>query len=600
MASNRNSFDNTYKWNVKDLYENDELALQELEILSKEIEGLKEYENHILDSADSLSNLLELDTKISKKLERLYIYGHINNDSDTTDVYYQELFGKIRNVYTKYLEQSSYIVPELLKSDYELIQRYISQNKNLKIYERSLKQIFRSKEHILSGEVESVLSAYAKIFDSSDDIMSSLTDSDFKFGNILVNGEEVELTESNYSLFIRHENREVRRTAFEMLHKKYEEYKNTLAATLKCEVEKNVITAKIRNYKNSLSASLFHNEIDDSVYHSLISGVHSNLKSLYKYWDLKRKILNLDEFHIYDTYADISKGTNKKYSFEEAKDLVLTAVKPLGETYVKDITKSFEDNWIDSCNNIGKRGGAYCTACYSVHPYVLMSYEGTLNDISTLAHELGHAMHYYYACNNQSYVDYGYSIFVAEVASQVNEILLSRYLLDNVKDDEEKIKIIDDLLQKYKSTIFRQTMFAEFELFMHEYTENGGVLTHQNMSDKYYELNKLYFGENVVVDDLVKYEWERIPHFYMNFYVYQYATGFAAAIKIANDIYNGNEDTRKNYLEFLKLGCTKNPIDSLKVAGVDMTSSEVIEDAIKFMDELVQKYEKLLGSETNE
>ena len=430
--------------------------------------------------------------------------------------------------------------------------------------------------------------------------MSALTDSDFKFGNIIVNGEEIELTESNYSLFIRHENREVRRQAFEMLHKKYEEYKNTLASTLKCEVEKNVATAKIRNYKNSLNASLFHNEIDDNVYRSLISGVHDNLKSLYKYWDLKRKILKLDELHIYDTYADIAKDSNKNYSFEEAKDLVLTAVKPLGEEYVKGITKSFTNNWIDSCNNVGKRGGAYCTACYSVHPYVLMSYEGTLNDISTLAHELGHAMHYYYACNNQSYVDYGYSIFVAEVASQVNEILLSRYLLDNVKDNQEKIKIIDDLLQKYKSTIFRQTMFAEFELFIHEYTENGGVLTHQNMSDKYYELNKLYFGDNVIVDELVKYEWERIPHFYMNFYVYQYATGFAAAIKIANEIYNGNEEMRKNYLEFLKLGCTKNPIDSLKVAGVDMTNSEVIEDSIKFMNELVEEYEKLLGSELNE
>ena len=600
MASNRNNFANEYKWNVKDLYESDELALKEIEIQTKKIDELKKYESHIMDNATNLCSLLELDTEISKNIERLYIYGHINNDADTTDVYYQELFGKIQNVYTKYLEVSSYIVPEILKSDYELIEKFIKENEKLKIYERGLKNIFRNKEHILSSEIESVLSSYAKIFGAPDDIMSSLTDSDFKFNNILVDGKEVELTESNYSLFIRHKDRNVRKSAFEILHKKYEEFKNTLAATLKYEVEKNVTTAKVRDYKNSLEASLFHNEIDEKVYHSLIKGVHDNLKSLYKYFGLKKKVLNLDELHLYDTYTDIEKDANKKYSFEDAKELVTNAVKPLGDEYVSDFLKSFDENWIDSCNNTGKRGGAYCTACYDVHPYVLMSYEGSLNDVSTLIHELGHAMHYYYACNNQHYVDYGYSIFVAEVASQVNEILLSRYLLDNVSDKDEKIKLIDDLLQKYKSTIFRQTMFAEFELFLHEYSESGGVLTHQNMSDKYYELNKLYFGNDVIVDELIKYEWERIPHFYMNFYVYQYATGFAAAIKIANEIYDGNKTTRKNYLEFLKLGCTKNPIDSLKVAGVDMTNSEVIEDAVKFMNELIKEYEKLLGSEFNE
>ena len=600
MASDRESFDNLYKWNTKDLYESDKLALKSLESISNKIKKLKNYEGHILDSANSLLELLELDTEISKELERLFIYGHINNDADTTDVHYQEMFGKIKNIYTKYLELSAYIVPELLKSDYELIKKYIEENKRLKEYERSLKYIFRGKEHILSTEVESILSSYAQIFDSPDDIMSSLTDSDFKYGNLFVDGENVELTESNYSIFVRHKDGLVRKNAFEMLHKKYGEFKNTLATTLKYEVEKNVINAKLRKYKNGLVASLFKNEIDEIVYHSLIKGVHNNLNSLYRYWGLKKKLLKLNELHIYDTYADIEFNNSKKYSFEDAKNLVLSAVKPLGDTYVSDITKSFDDNWIDSCNNRGKRGGAYCTACYSVHPYVLMSYEGTLNDVSTLAHELGHAMHYYYACKYQTYHDYGYSIFVAEVASQVNEILLSRYMLDNATSRDEKIKIIDDLLQKFKSTIFRQTMFAEFELFIHEYTENGGVLTHQNMSDKYYELNKIYYGDNVVVDDLIKYEWERIPHFYMNFYVYQYATGFTAAVKLANEIYNGNIETRDNYLEFLKLGCTKNPIDSLKVAGVDMTSSDVLDDAIKFMDELIDEYEKLLGSDDNE
>ena len=369
---------------------------------------------------------------------------------------------------------------------------------------------------------------------------------------------------------------------------------------LRYQVEKDVASAKIRKFKNSLEASLFSNEIDLKVYHNLIDAVHQNLKPLYKYWDLKSKILNIPDFHIYDSYADIKNDSGKKYSFDEAKDLVLKAVSPLGEEYVKDISKSFTDKWIDSCNNDGKRGGAYCTACYDVHPYVLLSYEGILQDVSTLAHELGHAMHYYYACQNQKYQDYGYSIFVAEVASQVNEILLSRYLLDKSSEKEEKLKIIDDLLQKFKSTIYRQTMFAEFELFIHEYTEKGGVLTYQNMCDKYLELNKLYFGPHVIIDDEIQYEWERIPHFYMNFYVYQYATGFAAAIYLANAIYDGNTKIRDNYLEFLKLGCSKNPIDSLKVAGVDMTKSTVINEAIKFMNSLLIEYTKLQEGEKDE
>lgn len=600
MTKKREEFENIYKWNVSDLYKSDEDAIKELELLNSDIDKLKEYINHILDSSNTLLELLELDTELSKRLEKLYIYGHINNDADTLDVKYQELFGKITNVYTKYLELSSYIVPEILKSDYEKVAKYIEEQDKLKKYERCLKQIFRNKEHILSSEVENIMSSLSKVMDAPEDIASSLTDSDFKFGCILVDGKEIELTESNYSIFIRHKDRMVRKQAFNMLHEKYGEFKNTLANTLKYEVEKNVITSKLRGFESSLSASLFSNEIDTSVYHSLILGVHNNLNVLYKYWDLKKKLLKLEELHIYDTYTDIDILDNKKYTFEDARKLVLKAVEPLGSTYISDITKSFTDGWIDCCNNEGKRGGAYCTSCYSAHPYVLMSYEGTLNDVSTLAHELGHAMHYYYACQNQNYLDYNYSIFVAEVASQVNEILLSRYMLDNAVSNKEKIKIIDDLLQKFKSTIFRQTMFAEFELFIHEFTENGGVLTNQNMSDKYYELNKLYYGDGVVVDDLIKYEWERIPHFYMNFYVYQYATGFTAAVKIANEIYNGNTKMRDKYLEFLKLGCTKNPIASLKVAGVDMTSQEVFTDSINYMEELLKEYEELLGSDDNE
>ncbi len=596
MAKTRDEFEDLYKWNVKDIYKSDKDALKEIKTITNMLKEYHQYEGHILDSADNLLNLLKLDSSIGEQMEKVFIYAHINNDADTLNTNYQVLFGKAKNLYTKYLETTSYIIPELLKQDIEVVLKYINDNPELKRYKRMLKNIYRNKKHVLSSEVEASLSAFAKLMDAPEEIMSSLSDSDFKFDNIEVSGKSVELTESNYATYIRSSDRKIRKQAFQSLYKTYANYKTTIAAVLRNEVEKNVANAKLRHYKNSLEASLFHDEIKPSIYYNLIDAVHKNLPSIYKYWDLKKKLLKLPEMHLYDTYTDLEiKGNSKKYTFEEAKDLVLKIVSPLGDTYVQDITKAFTEHWVDSCNNIGKRGGAYCTSCYSVHPYVLMSFEGNLNDVSTLAHELGHAMHYYYACQNQTFEDYGYSIFVAEVASQVNEILLSRYLLDHSNDNSEKIQIIDDLLQKYKASIFRQTMFAEFELFIHEYTENGGILTSDVMNQKYYELNKLYFGNNVFIDDEIKYEWERIPHFYMNYYVYQYATGFASAINIANQIYDGNKEAQDNYLKFLKLGCTKNPINSLKVAGINIESEEVMNKAIKFMDELIEEYEKLQG-----
>ena len=591
MAKERSKFDDTYKWNVKDLFKSDEECINELDKVIKDIEVLKKYEGKILASSNNLLELLKTDIALSRRIERLYIYAHINNDADTLDTNYKEIFGKVYNAYVKYSEISSYIVPELLQSDYKVVEKYIEENKELEQYRRLLKDIYKEKEHVLSKEVEGVLASLGSVMSSPEEIYSSLTDSDFKFDDIVVDGKKTELTESNFSVYLKDKDREVRRQAFESLFKTYREYKNAIASSLKCEVEKNVAVSKLRKFNSSLEATLFSNEIDKSVYLNLIETVHNNLDPIYRYWDLKKKILKLDELHIYDTYTELDDKESKKYSFEEAKELILKIVEPLGETYKNDLSQAFTNKWIDSVNNKGKRGGAYCTACYDVHPYVLMNYENTLNDVSTLAHELGHAMHYYYACKNQPYQDYEYSIFVAEVASQVNEILLSRYLLDNCKDKNERIKIIDDLLQKYKSTIYRQTMFAEFELFIHEYTEKGNVLTSDTMCNKYYELNKLYFGSNVVVDEDIKYEWERIPHFYMNFYVWKYATSFAASIYIANEIYDGNTTLRDNYLEFLKLGCSKKPIESLKLVGLDMSKPEVIEKSIEFMNKLLDKYE---------
>lgn len=581
------------KWKIEDLYHTEADFEKELKALEKIVYKYQDYQNKILNSSDTLLEFLKFDTEFSKRLEQLFIYAHINNDSDTRNSHYQELYGKVINLNALYNELTSYVVPELLENDYALIEKYIQEKENLKEYERTLKKIFREKEHVLSKEEENIISSYSKLFNMPEEIESVLTDSDFTFEDIVVNGKKVNLTESNYNNYIRHRDRSVRKSAFLSLYKTYKKYNNTLATILKSEIELHNINAKVRKYSSSLEASLYSDEIDLKVYHNLIESVHKNLKPLYDYFDFKKNYLKLDELHIYDTYTDLNIKDNEKISFDEAKELILIALKPLGEEYVEDLSKSFTDGWIDSINNKGKRGGAYCTSCYNVHPYVLMSYEESLEDVSTLAHELGHAMHYYYACKYQNYQDYAYSIFVAEVASQVNEILLCRYLLDNTNDKNVKIKIIDNLLGKFKSTIFRQTMFSEFELFMHEYANDGNILTKDILNDKYYELNKLYYGDNVVVDEEIKYEWSRIPHFYYNYYVYQYATGFAAAVKIANQIYDGDEEMKNSYLEFLKLGATLNPIESLKVSNIDITSEGVINDAISYMKELVEEIKSL-------
>ncbi len=591
MAKQRKDYNDIYKWNTKDLFESDNKCLDSINLLDKKINKLDKYKGKILKDAKMFLSVLELDSNISRKLERIYIYAHINNDADTLDTKYQELFGKVYNVYVKYSSISSFIVPELLESDYKKVKEYINENSNLKEYERLLKDIYREKEHVLGKEIEKVLSSLGNIMSAPEDIYSSLTDSDFKFDDIKVGKKRIELTESNFSIYLKDKNRSIRKGAFTNLYKTYKEHKTSISSSLKSEVEKSVILSKLRKFNSSLEASLFSDEIDKKVYLNLIDTVHHNFDPIYRYWSIKKKKLKLDELHIYDTYTELE-GIDKKYTYDDAKELILKAVKPLGDTYVKDITKAFTDKWIDSVNNKGKRGGAYCTCSYDTHPYVLMSYENSINDVSTLAHELGHAMHYYYASKNQKYQDYEYSIFVAEVASQVNELLLSRYLLDNSNNKKERIKIIDDLLQKYKSTIYRQTMFAEFELFIHEYTEEGNILTSDVLCNKYYELNKLYFGSNVYIDEDIKYEWERIPHFYMNYYVWKYATSFAASIYIANKIYDGDTILRDKYLEFLKLGCTKKPIESLKLVGLDMSKPDVISESIKYMNQLLDEYDK--------
>lgn len=603
MARARKDFKEDLKWNVKDLYHSLDDYEKDYHYIQEHLKDYAKYQGHILDSENILYEVLSFDYKMSEMLERVYVYAHINNDSDTTDVKYQAMFGKAYKLYEEYNEATSFLVPEILKGSWELIEKYINKNPKLKEYERVLKNIFRMKKYVLSDKEEKILSSLSTTFSTPDNVYSYLTDADMKFGTIKDQfGKKRELNERTYHEFIESNDRVMRKQAFTKLLSTYGDFKNAYASLLASEVNNNNKVAQIRGYKSAREASLYGNEIPVSIYDNLISTVKKNIAPLSKFWKIKKEALGVSKLHLYDTYTALTNMSTKKYTEKEAEELLYQALSVSGDGYIRDLKKAFDERWIDFCPNDGKRNGAYCTACYSVHPYVLLSYNGTLENVSTLAHELGHAMHYYYAIKNQSYQDYGYSIFVAEVASQVNQILLSKYLINQTDDIDEKKYLIDDLIRDFKATIYRQTMFADFEKTIHEADQNGEVLTHEYLCNTYYRLNKEYMGKNVVVDEVVKYEWERIPHFYMNFYVYQYATAYAAAIKIAMDILDGKEEAQDNYLAFLKLGCTKNPIDSLKVAGVDMTKEETLNDAFMYFNGLVNELEELyqVGGELNE
>ncbi len=593
MGNMRSSYADELKWKITDLYATSDDYERDYGDVEKSLSKYDKFKGHILDDAESLLKFLQFDEEVSKKVERIYVYSLLQNDQDTRDTKAQVTYDRAVRLYEKCGEASSFVMPELMGSDYGVVEKFLSENADLKPYERSLKEIYRMKRHVLSDVEEKVLSSLSSTFESSNEVFSFLTDADLKFGKVKgEDGEPIELTEKTYHKLSASSNREVRKNAFTRLYEVYSGFKNTYAKLLASEVNANNKLASIRGYDSALEASLYGNDIPKSIIENLIRTVKKNVAPLSKYWNIKRELLGVNELHLYDTGAPSSKGIDRTYTFPEARELIEDTLSVLGDEYVAIIRKAFSEGWIDSPANDGKRNGAYCTKCYGVHPYVLLSFDGTLESVSTLIHELGHAMHDYYAMSNQSYRDHGYSIFVAEVASQVNQILLSKHLIDKAESAEERAYLIDDLIQDFKAAVYRQTMFADFECRIHEMSSAGETLTHEVLSDLYYELNLEYFGENIVVDEAIKYEWERIPHFYMNFYVYQYATAYAAAIIIAKNILEGKVGAIENYLEFLKLGSTKSPVESLKVAGVDMESETVLASAFEYFDELVRELQE--------
>lgn len=593
----RCEIEDKYKWDLTKIYKDEKEWQKDFDDVKEKILKVLKYKESFLSNGKKLYEYLKYDEEVSRKLEKIYYYAHLNYDADTLDEKYKVMTNKVSDLFTKYNELSSFVVPEILKLDEEKLNTFYKDEEKLEDYRFSIENIYRFKNHTLDEEKEKMLSNLSKCLSNPEETYEALTDSDFEYDYITdEKGNKVKFNESNYSLFIKSKDRSVRKKAFEMLHNKYKKYIRTITSTYKGEVENNVVLAKIRNYDSAISASLYSDNVPVDIYNNLIKVVNDNMNVLYDYYDLKKKILSLDRLHMYDTYVEIINKIDKKYSFDEAKEIVIDALSVLGDKYVKNLKKAFDEKWIDIYHSKGKRSGAYSSGNFDVNPYVLLNFEGTLNDVSTLAHELGHSMHTYLSCKNNPYQYSSYEIFVAEVASTVNELLLANYMLKNSKNKDEKLAIINHILDLYKATLYRQTMFAEFEKETHKLREKGEVLTSELLSNTYYNLVKKYFGPNVLCDDLIRYEWARIPHFYYNFYVYKYATGISAASYIVDGILNNKEGALENYINFLKTGGSMYPLDELKIAGVNLNSKSVVLSAIKTFEKYLKEFKDIYNS----
>ena len=589
----RSEIDVKDTWDLSAIYKNLDEFNKDYDYLEKEMESLEKYKGHLLDSPKTLLEFLENSDKLERILYKLYYFAHLNFDVDTTNSNSLELTERVSKLITKYGEILAFVDPEMLKSNLETIKKYIELEPKLQKYSFNLEKLYRYKKHTLSEKEEKLLSSLGYSLGASEKIYESLTDSDLTFGSITIDGVKHEFTESNYSNFIENPNRDIRKKAFNLLFKTYKKYSHTIADTFRYNIETNSKIAKIRNYDSAIKASLYSDNIELEVYNNLIKTVRNNLNVLYNYYDLKKEVLNLEYLHLYDIYTNMVSEVDKTYTFNEAKEIVLDGLKILGDDYNKKLNRAFDNRFIDIYNNKGKRGGAYSSGFYDTYPYILLNFEGKYNDVTTLAHELGHSMHTMYSCENNPYNTSSYQIFVAEVASTVNELILIKYLIKKTNVKEEKLYLLNKLLELFKGTIFRQTMFAEFEQKMYAAHENGLVLSSDYLNKEYYQLVKDYFGPNVKCDKLIENEWMRIPHFYYNFYVYKYAIGLSAACKIVSDIETYGDKAVEKYLDFLKTGGSMYPSDELMVCDVDVKKPEFIEDAIKFFSNTTEEFRKI-------
>lgn len=581
------------KWDLTGLYKTEDEWNKDYDELQGLISKFDDFKGKLNNSKDILK-YFEFNNEVNLKLENVCVYTYLKFDEDTTNTHFQELKGRADNLLSEFSLVSSFVMPELCKLSKDDIEKFMAEEEGLRNYKYDFDCILRIKNHVLSDKEESLLSNLEKPMSVSEEVSSYLRDADMKFSPIKdEDGNEVELTNTNYERFITSKDRNVRKSAFLTLYKSYEELIHTFASAYQGKVSLANRMAKIRGYKGAREAALDSNFVDNKIYDNLVATVNKHLDIMDDYYAMKREVMGLPEIHIYDIYSRLVPSYDKKYTFEEAKNIVLEALSVLGDDYVNNLKKAFDERWIDIYPNKGKTGGAYERGCYKTHPYVLLNFNGKFNDVSTIAHELGHAMHSYYSDKNNDYAHHQYEIFVAEVASQVNEILLAKYLLNKSTDRNEKLYILDNLMETFKGSIIRQTMFAEFEDLMHKEEAKGTVLTSDFLSDNYYKLYQKYSGKNMISDKEIRYEWARIPHFYYDFYVYQYSTGLASACFIANNILNKKEGFLEKYLKFLSLGGSMDPVDELREAGVDISKPEVIEEALNMFKETIEEFKNI-------
>ncbi len=589
----RSEISSEFKWRLEDVYPSDKAFEDALSEAGTYPEKIEAFRGKIAASAEELLAYLRLDDEITEKMRDLLHYANRKSDEDTRVSLYSGYCERTEALLTAINSAAAFAVPEILTISDEKMEQFMREQSGLKLYELSLSRILKRREHILSPAEERIIAMTGEMSNTPSTVFSMLDNADMKFPDAVDSeGKAHQITHGSYIPLMQSEDRELRRSAFTNLYDTYKSYENTYTAILSGHLKTLAFNANARRYENTLEAALDSTEVPQSVYHSLIEAVHANMDKMYRYVKLRKKLLGVDELHYYDLYAPMVSSVDMKITYEQAKKLTLEAVKPLGEEYVKIMSEGFESGWVDVYENEGKCSGAY-SAGASVHPYVLLNHTDDLQSAFTVAHEMGHAMHSYFSNKHQPTAYSDYEIFVAEVASTFNESLLMQHLLKTTDNKREEAYLINYFLEQFRTTLYRQTMFAEFELKINEAQARGEAITSDFLCDLYGDLNLLYFGEEIVPDPEIKYEWARIPHFYYNYYVYQYATGFSAAIALSQRVLNGGEKEAADYLGFLRGGSSATPVDLLKGAGVDMTDPGVVNDALKLFGELIDRMEKL-------
>lgn len=584
-----------YTWNLSDMYASKEAWERELDEVKALAGELAAMEGAVTASAENLYKVLELNAQIGQKLDLAYNYAERLFDEDQKNTEHQAMSQKVYGTAVDCESRTAFVVPEILTAEQETLEGFYKEKPKLELYRRQIEEIQRRKAHTLSAEMEKLVAMTGEMSQTAEQVYSILGNADLLFPEIEdENGEKARLSHGNFVPFEESADRRVRKDAFTQFYSVYKQFANTIAGLYNGQVKQQIFYAKARKYDSTLEAAVDANNVPAKVYHNLVDTVNANMDKMHRYVKLRKKCLGVDELHMYDVYTPMIADAAKKISFEEAKETVLKALAPLGEDYVLKVKEGFENRWIDVYENEGKRSGAYSSGVYGTHPYVLLNHNDTLDNMFTLVHEMGHAMHSYYSNENQPYIYSQYKIFVAEVASTCNEILLMEYLLAHTTDQKERAYLLNHYLDSFKGTVYRQTMFAEFEMRSNKMAEEGESLNADNLCKLYYELNQKYFGEDMVSDPEIAYEWARIPHFYYNFYVYQYATSFSAAVAIAHGILEEGAPAVERYKKFLSGGCSKAPVELLKEVGINMEEPKPIQDALDVFGKILDEIETLV------